>query len=388
MNNNLFKFVKEKKTVKTYAIHQSQMKLFWKRFFSKKLNIAIFTFFILVILAMLIMLAFIKNPANQSLNEQSIYVNNLPPYFNQVIERNFERGQELNFIREIANKELTRSFEANEQPVFRILYDSAFDLGGSLTTNTDIVILRYNPYDLIKAINLNNASDKINVLHMPFLGTNNNGIDIYSRLNISIFITILTIILAIAFNVFIGFSLAALYVFNKNKWYGILVDKIATILTSIPEIIWILLLCIFFGTNWYEILISFILISWTSYYEISKNEISILSKNEFILASKSIGLNNIQITYRKLFKLILPSILILVTDRLAINILIVSSLAFLDLINNSNNINIGNILKEALQSAKNNPWYLIFTTMYIAMFCLSFKLFNVVLSQTYNPKNG
>ncbi|WP_373438552.1 ABC transporter permease subunit [Metamycoplasma equirhinis] len=386
MPNNqktLFKFAKQKTTIDSYVVHQSETKLFWRRFFLKKQNIASFIIFSLVILGSIFALFFIKNSPINSIDSNSIYVNNLPA-LNTTIFRNFERGSELDFIREIARLEKIRAFNQNESPIFQIFYDSAYDSGGDLTINTDIVVLAYNPFDLIKAINLN-STHKISLLP-TILGTNQNGVDLYARLNVSLLITIVTILFAIAINLFIGFSLAAIYALNSNKWYANLIDKVASIINAIPEIIWIFILCIFLGTKWYGILIAFTLISWISYYEIAKNEILALRNSEFILAAKVIGLNQFQIIYGHLLKKLLPSLIILITDRLAINVLIVSSLAFLNFITNENDLNIGIVLKEAIPLSKSNPLYISLIVIYLIFFCVSLKLFNISLSTTLNPK--
>ncbi|AXE60751.1 peptide ABC transporter permease [[Mycoplasma] phocae] len=382
-NNNLFKFALKKPIIKTYAIHQSQKRQFWKRFFEKKINIASLVILATIIISSLIALIFIRNSPTKSIDSNSNFVNNLPA-INQLVVHNFERGPQVDFIREIAKLEGQRAFQTNSIPQFTIAFDSALDSGGDITVNTDIITLVYNPYDLIKAINLNSNSH----ISLPstLLGTNQNGVDLYARINVSIFITLTTIILAIAINILVGFSLAAIYAFHERKWYANLIDKIATVLGSIPELIWIFILCIFLGTQWYWILLAFSLISWISYYEIAKNEMLGLIKKEYISAAIVVGLNKFQITYRHLFKAILPTMLILVVDRLAINILIISSLAFLDLITNEGNLNIGTILKEALLSAKSNWVYLVLVSFYLTSFSISLKLFNISLATTYYPK--
>lgn len=382
----LFQFAKKRQQIHNYPIFQSETKLFWKRFFNKKSNIVIFSFLLAFILLTLILLCFVKFSPIHSIDNKSDFVNNLPPYYSQIITRNFERGYQLDLIRSIENQESIRAAKLGIKPIFRILYDSARDSGGSLTVNTDIVALTYNPYDLIKAINLNQNSININILNKVLLGTTESGIDIYSRIFCAFALTTSIILLAIFINIFIGFSLAAFYVFNRYKWYGIVIDKIAVTLNAIPEIIWIFLLCIFLGTNWYGILVAFILISWISFYELSKNEILNLIQKEYIKAAKIIGLNNFQITYRHLFKNVLPSLIILIADRLAINILIVASLAFLDFLTAESNLNIGTIFKEALSSIKVNPQYLIIVAVYITVFCILLKLFSIGLSMTYDPK--
>lgn len=383
INNSLFKFIKRKKINIAPTTHLNSTQLFWKRFFSKKINIFSLILFLIILIVILIGLLFIKNSSIKPLSD-SWYTNDLPSMYNKIIARSFEKGEQLNFIRRMAEISKQNAKLNGTKPIFEILYDSAFDSGGNLTTTTDIVTLYYNPYDLIKAINLY-TDQKINFNDL-ILGSNSRGIDIYSRIFISIIISLTIIITSIFINIFIGFSLGALFALNSHKWYAKIIDSISTIINSLPEIIWIFILCIFMGTKWWSILIIFSWISWTSFYEISKNEILELNKSDFITALKSIGLNKIQISYYHLFKRVLPSHLILLTEKLNNGILIISSLVFLEFINESNNINIGVILKEAINSMQTNPLYLVVTSIIIIWFAISLKLFSNSLANTYNPE--
>ena len=370
LNDNLFKFVKVKPKPSSLTNETTEKKLFWKRFFEKKSNIFSLVFFLILAFGIIFALFFIKYSPTKPISNFS-YTNNLPSQYSQIVKRTFEKGAELDFIREIARLEKIRANYLGQAPIFEILYDSAFDSGGELTTTTDIVILYYNPYDLIKAININN---NLNITTSKFiLGTNNFGVDIYSRIFSSIIFTILIIFAALVINIFVGFSLAALTTLNENKWYAKIIDSISSIIHSLPEIIWIFLLCIFMGTNWWALLLSFVLIKE-------------LSNSEFIIALNSIGLSKIQITYKHLFNLILPSHLVLLSDRFSINMLIVSSLVFLELIVSSNNLNIGTILKEAISMTKTNVSYIVIFASIVILFTLSLKLFSVSLSITYNPQ--
>jgi len=135
--------------------------------------------------------------------------------YNKIIKRSFEKGEQLNFIRRMAEISKQNANLNGTKPIFEILYDSAFDSGGNLTTTTDIVTLYYNPYDLIKAINL--YTDQKILFNDLILGSNSRGIDIYSRIFISIAISLTIIITSIFINIFIGFSLGALFALNSHK---------------------------------------------------------------------------------------------------------------------------------------------------------------------------
>lgn len=386
--DNLFKFKKHHEIQKNdYVIHTTAKKQYWKRFFSNKISLTWFIIFCILFASLLVALFLVRNSATKSIDPTTNLVNNLPSSFNPIITKNFNRGPEIDFIREIAQLEEKQANLEIRNPLFVIYFDSAKEIGGDQTIYTDIITLAYNPYDLINTINsLNKNTNLINVPSGLYMGTNNQGIDIYARSIITLWMTILIIILAIFINIFIGFNLAVIVnLYQKNLFVNFL-DKLITAMSVIPEIIWVFLLSIFIGTQWYAMLISLSLICWVSYYKLAKEKIYSLLNKEFILVAKTLGSSNWKIAYRHIFNYLYPEFLILFVERFSINILIVSSLAFLDFIIASNAINIGTVLKEGIILFFENPSYLLLVATYIILFALTLKLLSGAFANAYNPR--
>ncbi|PYF43149.1 peptide ABC transporter permease [Metamycoplasma alkalescens] len=386
--DNLFKFKKHPEIQKNdYVIHTTAKKQYWKRFFSNKISLTWFIIFCILFASLLVALFLVRNSATKSIDPTTNLVNNLPSSFNPIITKNFNRGPEIDFIREIAQLEEKQANLEIRNPLFVIYFDSAKEIGGDQTIYTDIITLAYNPYDLINAINsLNKNTNLINVPSGLYMGTNNQGIDIYARSIITLWMTILIIILAIFINIFIGFNLAVIVnLYQKNLFVNFL-DKLITAMSVIPEIIWVFLLSIFIGTQWYAMLISLSFICWVSYYKLAKEKIYSLLNKEFILVAKTLGSSNWKIAYWHIFNYLYPEFLILFVERFSINILIVSSLAFLDFIIASNAINIGTVLKEGIILFFENPSYLLLVATYIILFALTLKLLSGAFANAYNPR--
>ncbi|WP_029905468.1 ABC transporter permease subunit [Mycoplasmopsis opalescens] len=368
-----------------YPISKNPFKQYWERFFRNKLNLTLFILFWILLISLLFATFFIRNSPISSIDSQTTLVNNLPSEYNREITRSFQRGYELDFIRNIEKIETKLAYEANRNPIFSITFDSARDLGGEQTIHTDTVTLIYNPYNLILAINSMNEN-KINLAQGLFLGTNSAGIDIYSRIVVSIWVTFAIIFIAIFINIIFGFNLAVfVYLYRKNFIVKFL-TKLIDALSVIPEIIWVFLLSIFLGTNWYSLLISLIIVCWISYYKFCLDQVIILYKQEFILAAKSTGSSDWKIAYNHIFSYVYADILIIMVERFSINILIASGLAFLDFINETNNINIGSVLKEAIILIHLNPAYLITISSIIFVFTLVLKLLSTSFANNFNPK--
>ncbi|CRH48120.1 Uncharacterised protein [Mycoplasmopsis arginini] len=67
---------------------------------------------------MIIATFFISNSPTNSINPRTNLVNNLPSYLSQTITRNFNRGDELDFIRNIADLEYKESIKNHRELIF------------------------------------------------------------------------------------------------------------------------------------------------------------------------------------------------------------------------------------------------------------------------------
>ena len=99
LNDNLFKFVKVKPKPSSLTNETTEKKLFWKRFFEKKSNIFSLVFFLIIAFGIIFALFFIKYSPTKPISNFS-YTNNLPSQYSQIVKRTFEKGAELDFIRE------------------------------------------------------------------------------------------------------------------------------------------------------------------------------------------------------------------------------------------------------------------------------------------------
>ncbi|QJR44305.1 ABC transporter permease subunit [Mycoplasma miroungirhinis] len=381
MHSNKFKFVNQNHYKRdSFVLIQKEHKQFWKRFFSKKINYFVLSFFIVSCFLLVSLRIFIQYDPQQSVNAQSDLVNNLNPALNPIVQKHFERGDSLNFIYKIRDLEELRAKQLTIEPMFKILFDSSYLAGGGdKTINTDIVTLSYNSYDLLKAIELNGLAQEVHNYNF-ILGTNANGIDIWSRIWYSTFNTISILVIVTVLNAIIGTFLGSYVALNENKFISKVFISISYIISSIPEIIWIILLCALYNGSIPSIFLSFLFISWVPFYELAKQETQRIRNLDFILAAKSIGKNTFQIIVSDIFTNIFSLLAIFFVERIAMGILIVSAISFLDFIHSSTYATIGVVLKESIQSISQNPYFFITIISSLSIITLSFKFFATSLA--------
>ncbi|MBN0919571.1 ABC transporter permease subunit [[Mycoplasma] gypis] len=385
---NSFKFSKNKKINSNIISNKtSSLKRFWKDFSSKKVNILVAILLLLFIVLAIIFSVFSSFSPTKPVNENTFLLNDLPPYNFGIITRNFSRGSQLNFIYEIANKELLRASELGQQPVFVILKDSSKQIDSALkTVNTDIVTLTYNAYDLLKAIQLN-ASEAFNINTHFILGTNQNGVDIWTRIWSSTIKTVIFVLLALMINIFSGFLLGSITQMYKTKGASFVINSLASLINSIPEIIWIFIICGFWNTSWVAVFIAFCLIGWVPFFNLVQRMTQQLKNSDLFLVLLSIGKNKFQIIYSDLFKISLPRIFIETIEKFSSYILIISSLAFLDFVKNSNSDLLSNLIKESIQMISINNLYLVLLIINISIISFGFKYLSNAFASTYQKQN-
>ncbi|UVD81503.1 ABC transporter permease subunit [Mycoplasma iguanae] len=298
------------------------------------------------------------NPISNTIN----YIEELPPISNPYKTVILEPGNQLNTLLEIANK----------SSEFNFIYNSLEDGNASNISN---VVLIFNPYELINAIEKLNNKDVSSFY--TWLGTNDYGIDIWARLWSSLSITLTLIFLAFIFRILLGW-LIGYYASFFNSKFAAFIKKIIISITIVPEFIWYLLLIFIFQFSTSAIFGALILSGWIYQAKSTFIIVDINKNKEFISASKSLGTSNWKIFYLHFFAIILQDFLATFVEKFAIILTMLTIVGYLNLNAQQSDINIGNIFSEAINLSKTNYSYLLSLTLFLIIFLCNFK---VIISQ-------
>ncbi len=146
-----------------------------------------------------------------------------------------------------------------------------------------------------------------NYLH--WLGTDDLGRDVLSRLlygaRISISVGILSQLATALVGVPIG-AIAGL----KGGWLDYAIMRVIDVLSSLPTILFYILLMVALGAGFWNLILAMTLTGWIGIARLVRGQVLSLKKTDFIRAARSMGANNFYILRKHLLRNVLSQVIV------------------------------------------------------------------------------
>lgn len=178
----------------------------------------------------------------------------------------------------------------------------------------------------ISSVDLYNISSPPSGEHL--LGTDDLGRDVLARLLYGGRVSLLVGVFATMLQVMIGTILGVLAGYFGGAIDAIIM-RIVDIAMCFPFFIVAIALAAIVGPSVVNLIIIIAILSWTDIARIVRAEVLSIKERDFIMASKAIGFNNLDIILKHIIPNVLSSILVATTLSMATAILMEASLSFL-----------------------------------------------------------
>ena len=207
-------------------------------------------------------------------------------------------------------------------------------------------------YSDIDLFSINTRPDRIH-----FLGTDDLGRDVLSRLLYGTGVSLLVGISSTILQIIIG-SIMGILAGYFGEYIDFVIMRIIDVLMCFPFMITAMAIASLIGPSLKNLIIIIAILSWTEVARIVRAQILSLKKQNFILVAKTMGFSDFFIIIKHILPNIFPLIIVAATISMASAILMEASLSFLGLGVKDPMPSLGNILSNArnMRALQSYPW--------------------------------
>jgi peptide/nickel transport system permease protein len=217
-----------------------------------------------------------------------------------------------------------------------------------------------------------------------WLGTDQLGRDMLSRLLHAARITALIALAAVALTAFTGVTLGLI-----SGFYGGVVDQVLMRVTDIqlafPTILLAITLVATLGHSIAVLIVVFVLAEWVRYVRVIRSQVLVIRAMPYIEAARAIGSSDLRIVTAHVLRNVLPDIIVLMNLEVGRVILLESSLSYLGLGVQPPIPTWGNMINEGRLYLQTGWWIVAFPSLAIVLAVLGLNLLGEGLRGAYDP---
>ncbi len=218
-----------------------------------------------------------------------------------------------------------------------------------------------------------------------WFGTDELGRDLWARFwrgtKISLSIGLVAAILDSILGVLIG-GVAGYYGGKLDMFIMRFID----ILNAIPNMIFIMLIMVAFGSGVLPIIISFAITGWIGMARLVRGQILQLKQQEFVLAAKTLGASSGRILFQHLIPNTLGIIIVNLTMRIPSAIFTEAFLSFIGLGVKPPESSWGQLAARGVSSILTSPYQLLIPSAFICITMLAFNLMGDGVRDALDPR--
>ena len=240
------------------------------------------------------------------------------------------------------------------------------------------------PYDYsFQDLSLGPSSPSV----MHLLGTDTLGRDLLTRMLYGSRISLLVGFIATFVALFIGVIWGTVAGFYGGKIDTVMM-RIVDVLYGIPFIILIILLMVIFGRNLVLLFMAIGAVEWLTMARIVRSQVMSITQQEYVMASKAMGVSNLSIIYRHLIPNTLGPVIVYATLTIPQVMLLESFLSFLGLGVQPPMSSWGLLIRDGAVAMEEYWWLLVFPAIIFSITLFSLNFVGDGLRDALDPRSN
>lgn len=234
------------------------------------------------------------------------------------------------------------------------------------------------------------AAEKSELVKQPpsgehWLGTDELGRDILSRLIYGARVSVEVGIIAVAISLLIGLFFGALAGYFGG-WGDSVIMRSADIFFAFPTVLGAIVIMTVLGPGLQNVFIAIGVLGWATIARIFRGSILSVKENEYVEAARAMGASNTRIIWKHIMPNSIQPIIVYATIGVGTAILAEAWLAFLGLGQQLPNPSWGNMLTDYLSFYTTDPWMMFVPGTAIVLGVLAFILLGDGLRDALDPR--